>query len=533
MTTLHPYAGTATLLRLGLRRDRVMATFGVLAPAIVMAGSAKATYDLYPPGTPDLTALAAIFATPAARALYGAPADATSIDALSVVKSQVSSVVILLIVLVAVVRRHTRGDEESGRLELVGAGAVGRRAPLTAAVLEATGLLLVSVLATVLGLVGAGLDGVGSVAFGLDWVGLGLATIGITAVAAQLAASNRTVGVIVAATLGGAYLLRAVADVGTGLGWLRWLTPFGWNEEVSAYGHNRMFVVLVPLAFAVAALALAYGLQDRRDLGAGLLPERPGPAHAAAGLDSPLALAWRLQRGTFVAWLVGTLVMGVVVGSMGTSATDMLSSPATADLFRKMGVTSDTLVNTFFAAFIKIMSVYAAAFGVLSLLRLHTEEDAGRLEPVLATATSRTRVLGAAATIALVGTVVLSLAGGVALGVAGAISLHQWSLIGSLAGAALASTPAALVVVAVAALLIGWAPRWALAAWAVFAAAFFVADFGRLVGLPNAVVGLSPWDHVPSLPGGALDLGPLLLLLLVGVVFVVVADVGFRRRDIA
>ena len=49
----------------------------------------------------------------------------------------------------AIVRRHTRVEEEDGRLELVGAGAVGRQAPLTAAVLLA---IATTVLAIVVGL---------------------------------------------------------------------------------------------------------------------------------------------------------------------------------------------------------------------------------------------------------------------------------------------------------------------------------------------------------------------------------------------
>ena len=40
--------------------------------------------------------------------------------------------------------------------------------------------------------------------------------------------------------------------------------------------------------------------------------QRLGPAVATPNLNSPLALAWRLQRGTLLAWTVGFAVLGAV-----------------------------------------------------------------------------------------------------------------------------------------------------------------------------------------------------------------------------
>ena len=73
--------------------------------------------------------------------------------------------------------------------------------------------------------------------------------------------------------------------------------------------------------------ALAYALAARRDFAAGLLPDRPGPAAAAAGLRSPLALAWRLQRGSFFAWAAVFVVIGFVVGGLASNVGDFLKSP--------------------------------------------------------------------------------------------------------------------------------------------------------------------------------------------------------------
>ena len=75
-------------------------------------------------------------------------------------------------------------------------------------------------------------------------------------------------------------------------------------------------MLVLPLAAAVVVAAVAAFLAARRDLGAGLVPPRPGPAEAARSLRSPLALAWRLQRASLVGWAAGVLVYGAALGSI-------------------------------------------------------------------------------------------------------------------------------------------------------------------------------------------------------------------------
>jgi ABC-2 type transport system permease protein len=46
------------------------------------------------------------------------------------------------------------------------------------------------------------------------------------------------------------------------------------------------------------------------------------------------------------------------------------------------------------------------------------------------------------------------------------------------------------------------------------------------------VLDLSPFAHVPKLPGGDVSAAPLLWLVLVVVVLAVVGLLGFQRRDV-
>ena len=52
--------------------------------------------------------------------------------------------------------------------------------------------------------------------------------------------------------LGALFLLRMVADGSSGLGWLRWLTPFGWLEELRPFADNRVLPLLLLAGLAVA-----------------------------------------------------------------------------------------------------------------------------------------------------------------------------------------------------------------------------------------------------------------------------------------
>src|SRR5207249_6018647 len=121
-----------------------------------------------------------------------------------------------------------------------------------------------------------------------------------------------TAGGIASAVLGGAYLLRAVGDTGpTGL---TWLSPVGWGLHVRPYAGERWWVAGLFVGFAVLFMVVGYALAARRDVGAGLLSERLGPAEAAPSLGSPFALAWRLHRGLLIGWIIAQALTGAVLG---------------------------------------------------------------------------------------------------------------------------------------------------------------------------------------------------------------------------
>jgi len=527
------FTGTATMLRLDLRRDRLLLPVGVLTLVALAGSSARATVALYPDPASAIEAARVVAASAALTGMYGPIADPGNPDSVAVFKTMVMGGIFTALLAYAVVRRHTRTEEESGRSELLGAGVLGRRATLGAAVLLAGAAVLLTGTLTTLSLVAAGLGTAGSVAFGMAWVGIGLSFTGITAVAAQLTATARGCAAVVLGALGVAYLLRAVGDTSSGaVGQLTWLSPLGWAEKLEMFGADRFVVGLVPLVFAAAMVGLAFALLERRDLGAGLIAPRPGPAGARVSLGSPRALAWRLQRGGLICCAAAYLVLGLVLGGVAGNVGALVNTPGVEELLRAMGGDATSLADVFVSTELRFLAFGAAAYGIFAALRLRAEEVSLHLEQLLSTRVSRTAVLLSHAGPALAGSAGLMLVLGLGLAVSVAPQEGLGPALGHVLPAAISTIPAIWVCVGLALVIFGGRPRAVGAAWGILAAFLLLAEFGPLLGLPTAVIDLSPFSHGSVVPGGVPQPVPLLVLLALAGALVVAAVAAFRRRDL-
>lgn len=530
--------GSGILLSLALRRDRVLLSVSALALTALSVGSAQATVALYPDADAAIRGLGSVLSSPATLALYG-PASVTSIEGLSIFKTLLLGAVFVALLAFTLVRRHTRVEEEEGRLELIGAGGVGRQAPLTAAVLLA--LLSTTVIAglSALGLVAIGFPLTGSLAFAAAWIIGGLLMTGVTAIACQLTSSARGATGWALGTFGLLFALRALGDTGgdTSKGLLRWVSPLGWVNQVFPYGRNRLWLVLPALLLCGGLVAVAFLLRERRDLGAGLLAGRPGPAQGGIGLRSPLGLVWRQGRASVLGWVVATALVGVLYGSLVPQVGDMLSDPNTKALIATMvGVPvselAGALTSVYVATMIKVSAAAMGAAGLVLVLRLGTEERNGRTEPVLASATGRTHwylihVLGA-----MVFSALLSLLLALVTALLGSAASAQAPGLGQVLQAAAETVPANLVLIGVGALLAGANPRWAPWAWGVLGLAYVLGEFGATMGLPTWLAGISPFAHVVTYPMGVWDWASILPLTAVAALLVVAGAIAHRRRDI-
>ncbi len=472
--------------------------------------------------------------TPALVALYGRVYDPTSIGALAMWKlSGVGAALVAILAIVTVVR-HTRSEEETGRLELVGSTVVGRHATLAAGVLVAVLTNLVLALLTAAALSAGGLPARGAIAFGLAWGATGLAFAGVAAIAAQLTRTARTATGMSMAVLAATYLLRAVGDTAGrgGPTWATWLSPIGWEQQTRAFAQERWWVLLLSAGFAVLALMAGFALAARRDLGAGLLPDRGGPASAGPGLGSTAGLAWRLQRGTLLGWLVGFLLMGSVLGNIATNLGSMLSSEQAQELVRRLGG-HNALTDAFLSAELGFAAVIASGYGIQAALRLRSEEESGRAEALLATAVGRIGWTVSHLAVSLLGTAALLLAGGLAVGTSYAVAVDDPGQVGRMLLAAAVQIPATWVLSGIVIALFGVSARAASVGWASLVVFLLLGEIGPLLKLNHWVLDLSPFAHTPRLPGGDVRIAPVLWLLLLVVVLVTTGLWGVRRRDLA
>ncbi|WP_181773422.1 ABC transporter permease [Amycolatopsis pittospori] len=529
----HGLVGTWQLTRLALRRDRVVLPIWIILLGIMPSTSSGTFETLYPTAAERAGLTASMGANPSLSLIYGPAFDLSTAGGFTAWRLGGFLALIIGLMAVFTVTRHTRAEEDTGRAELLASAVVGRYALLSAAVLVSAGAsVLIGLIETGL-MIGAKLPAEGAIALGGVTAATGLVFTAIAAVAVQVAEYSRTANGIGATAVGVAFLLRAVGDSTSDAQWVSWLSPIGWAQRLRPFADERWWVVLLPLAATVVVGAVGYSLLPRRDVGTGLLPPRPGPAEAAASLRSPFALAWRLHRGPLIGWLIGVAVCAAVFGSVASGIGDVVGESAQAkEIFQRLGGT-DALIDAFMAAMAGMFAMVVALYGVQAALRLRTEETAIRVEPLLATGVGRLRLLGSHLVFAFGGTALMMVVSGVLLGLSNGLRGDDvGGSIGDMTVASLAQLPAVWVIVGLAVTLFGLAPKFSTAAWAIAGLALLLSLFGAVLNLPQVLLDASPFSHVPKLPAAEFTATPLIWLTGVAVVALAAGLVGWRRRDV-
>ncbi|TFD45986.1 hypothetical protein E3T55_17925 [Cryobacterium frigoriphilum] len=533
----------AQLLWLRARRDRFQVPVWVLTIAALSGLSSVAVEASF--GTlAEREALVRIaVATPSLLMLRGVP-QGTDVAALVFFQlfAFLAATVALMNTFLAV--RHSRAEEQSGRADLVGATAAGRLLPLVATVLHgaATNVLLGA--GVCLAFLAVGFDPTGALLSGAAIAATGLAFLAVGLVCAQLLRTARGANGLAAALVGVAYVLRAAGDAGgtasaDGLsvasGWPSWLSPIGWGQQTSPFHSPEPAPLLLSLGFALLLIAAVLGLQSTRDLDASVLPERGGRNHASARLRGSFGLAWRLQWPSILGWSIAGLLLGAIAGGLGETIVDLAeSNPLIGGALASIAPGGrGSIIDLFTAALFSLIGVLAAAAAMQSVIRLRQEESGGAGELLLALPVRRIRwmndylALGAIT----IGSVLAAAVTGAGLGLIR--SADTADRIASVAGSGFAQLPAALLMLAIAALLYAFVPRVSIAlSWAALLAALFVGQFGGVFGLPEWMRAVSPFTHTPVSAVRGADWAGAAVMFGLAVVAAALAVWGARRRDL-
>jgi len=525
------FTGTVTLIRLILRRDRVRLPIWLLALVGLTAYSVAAVQGLYDTPEAMATYAATVGSSGASIAMTGPPTALDTVGGITVFEVTPTAIIGIALMAVFLTLRHTRADEEAGRTELLRAGVLGRNADLLATGIVVSGASLVVGLGVAVSFLAAGLPTPGSLLYGASVASVGLVFTAVGLVAGQVSEHSRSASGLALAFLGVAYLLRAVGDVQES--WLTWLSPIGWAQAVAAFGDERWWPLAPAVLLAAGLAALGGWLTTRRDIGAGLVAPRPGPADAAPWLGTPLGLALRLQRGAILGWTAGVGAMGVAFGSLGEDVQDMISGNEQLEEIFARTSGGASIVDAYFAMTFMLTALLAAGFTVSSALRLHTEETALRAEPLLATPLSRGRWALGWLTVTALGTAVTLLAAGVGCAATYALVSGDASSLATLVGAQVSYLPACLTLGGVGFVLLGWWPRAGTAAWAVLAVCVVIGWLGELLGLPAWLQDASPFSRTPGVPVADFALAPVAWITLIVAALAALGVAGLRRRDLA
>lgn len=520
--------GTLALWRVFLRRDRWMLLWWSIGITILYWSQAVSVDGLYATQA-EFDRAAALMDDNAALVAMAGPA-----RALNTIGGQVTWQASAFGALAAglmsmfIIGRHTRGEEESGRDELTRATAVGRYAPMTAALLAAAVANLAVGLFVALSLVTYPLAAADSIGLGVGLALCGLAFSGTALVAAQLTSSTRSMYGIAGAVLGAAYALRAVGDVGNKA--LSWLTPIGWYQSMHAFSGLRWWPALLIAAGAGLAVVASYAVFARRDIGAGVFDARPGPARAGRSLRSGLGLAWRLQRGAVIGWAAGLFLTGLAYGSMGRDVEDLFGdSETTREMFLQGG---GDIVDAFYATSVLMLAVIVCGFAISSAGRPRGEEERVHAELLLATALPRRAWLAGHTAMTVLGSAVVLAAGGLGIGAGFALVTGDGGAFVHLSLPILQYLPAVLVLSGVARVLFGIAPRLMVLAWVPLVVVVVVMLFGELFRMPQWVQDLSPFEHLALVPARDVDWVPFLALAALALLLSAAAHLAFDRRDL-
>jgi len=425
-----------------------------------------------------------------------------------------------------------RGEEEAGRAETVLAAPVTRVQMFCAAIVALALGTVALWLATLLGLIAAGLALDGSAYLALATVAPAFALGAGGALASQLAATRRLALELASAGLALALAARVVADTATGLGWLRWATPLGWSEQMRAFTGPRPVVIALFVLASALLLALAAKLATMRDLDSGLLQGSDSHPPRLSLLSSPMALALREERLSLTVWIAGTALYGLITGMLSTSISKTNLPTGLQHELAKLGAGSITTpagaLGFYFLFFLVIVCLFACA----QIAAVRREEAQARVETLLVAPLSRGRWLAGRGLLACAGAAAVALTAALTAW-AGALTQGAGISLWRMLEAGANCLPLALMFLGLGLLAFGLVPRASSAlAYGLLAAAFVWELFGSLLGASHWLVQLTPFQHVGLVPGQAIRLGDGALMLAVALASSLLAWRTFARRDL-
>lgn len=518
-----PFTGTARLVRMALRRDRVRLGIWITVLTLMMVYAPNAIKLAYP-GEAQRLARVNLLKTPAGMMLGGPMfgGNETDLGAMMANELMLTLIIASSIMAILTVIRHTRAEEESGAAELVLSSVVGRHARTAAALIVVAGVTATLAVTMTAAMAASGFAVVDTAAMCLGITGVAFVFGASAAVTAQLWRQARPATGAAMGLLALAALIRGIGDVIDHSGSaLSWFSPIAWAQQMRPFVDLRWwpFALLVVLAAALSALAVV--LDNRRQYDDGVIPstgEHPG----ARPIRGVFGLQMTLQRGQTVGWAVGVFLSGLAFGSMTKSLLDAAKgNELLARVLAQQG--ADGVYTTM----TQFLAAASTAYVVSAVLRVYGDEQNGLGEVVLAGAVSRWRWLLAAVAAALVGATTLMFFAGLGNGLGAGIAIGDPQTVWRLTLAGLAFVPALAVMAGITAIAVAVRSPWI--AWLAVTFVVVALYLGALLRLPQWLLDASPVGQTKA--PTEYSAVALVAMALAAAGLLLVAGVIYRRRD--
>lgn len=428
--------------------------------------------------------------------------------------------------------RALRAEEESGRSEVLLAGVLTRGTMLAAAMSAIALGVVILWLGAFVGLLAGGLPARGSAFLSLAVVSVVPVFVGAGAVFSQMASTRRMAIELGGAVVGLSLLLRVIADTSGSAGWVRWLTPLGWAEELRPFTGARPAVLLVPLAVSVALIVAAARVAAKRDIGTGLLASRDSSRPRLRLLSSATAQALRTERFGLLIWTGSAGALALVIGLVSASVSSLGISGQLRRVLEKLGAGSGLTPRAYIGLSFGFFALAVSLFVISQIAAARHEEADERLETLLAQPLSRRQWLAGRLALAVSGAAVVALSSAL-LGWAGAVSQGVSLSLPRMLEAGANCLPVAMLFLGIAVLLYAVWPRASTGiAYGLLVLAYVWELVGSLLGAPTWLVHATPFAHVAAVPAVAFRPQAAVIMVAIGLAAGAVGILAFGRRDL-
>jgi ABC-2 type transport system permease protein len=484
-------------------------------------------------GSLDESGLQALAENPSIRLLFGPPMALDDAGGFTVWRTGTPVLILASVWILLAATRITRGEEETGRIDLLLAGRLRMAGVVLRSMAGIAGAALLISAAVGAGLVVTGTDAAGAGVYAAAVLGVTLTFATGAILAAQIMPTRSAAVGVTVALVGVALLLRMLADGAPRLAWWAWTTPFGLAGRAAPYAGNRIGPLLVLAAFPIVFGSAALVAARRRDVGSGVVELATSRRSRTGLLGSLSGFAVRRSIPPTAGWATAIAAYFLLVGALIASILEFFDANSRfAELAAAAGFAGLDSANGFAAALFSLLAIPTGLYAATRLAALVADEKARCWTPVFATDVSRIRLAGTEIGVTAAGMVLLHVIAGLAIWTGAEITGAPLAIGDALAGA-MNSAPIAWLAAGAAALAVGWLPGAVGAIGALpVAGGFLLNVLSQGTSAPAGVVDLSPFAHLAPVPNAPPDWAAIAAFSLIGAAWVAVGLAGYTRRDL-